>query len=90
VNQDEVVGRVVAALVEVGVPYMIAGSFASNLHGVPRMTQDADIVIDADDAVGLIQVQDPRLDWPYLQRWATDLGVSHLLERARRAGPFKG
>jgi hypothetical protein len=166
---------------------MVAGSFASNLHGVLRMTQDADIVIDADeaavlrlvhllerdfyvseeaalgalrrramfnaihfdsgfkvdlivkkhrpfsaeelrrrepgplaggqvdfataedtlltklewadlgaserqyyDAVGLIQVQDPRLDWPYLQRWAIDLGVVHQLERARRAGPFKG
>jgi hypothetical protein len=26
---------------------MVAGSFASNYHGVPRMTQDADIVVDA-------------------------------------------
>jgi hypothetical protein len=186
-TQDEIVGRVITALTEVGVPYMIAGSFASNLHGVPRMTQDADIVIDADkdavlrlvhlleldfyvseeaaiaavrlrrmfnvihfdtgfkvdlivkkdrpfsteelrrrelgplageqvgfataedtiltklewartgdserqyaDAVGLIQVQESRLDWSYLERWASDLGVASLLERARRAGPFQG
>lgn len=52
-NQDEVVGRIVEALVHSGVPHMIAGSFASNLHGVPRMTQDADIVIDADEAAVL-------------------------------------
>jgi hypothetical protein len=186
-TQDEVVAGVIAALVEVGVPYMVAGSFASNLHGVPRMTQDADIVVDADetsvlrlvhllerdfyvsedaalaavrrrgmfnaihfdtgfkvdliikknrpfsaeelhrrepgplagkqvdfataedtiltklewarlgdsdrqysDAVGLIQVQESRLDWPYLQRWATDLAVADLLKRARQADPFKG
>ncbi len=24
-----------------GIPYMITGSFAGNLHGVPRVTQDA-------------------------------------------------
>jgi hypothetical protein len=184
-NQDEVVGRIVEALVQSGVPSMIAGSFASNLHGVPRMTQDADIVIDADeaaalrlvhllegdfyvsedaaldavrrrgmfnaihfdsgfkvdlivkkdrafsaeelrrrepgllagkrvdfataedtiltklewaklghserpyhDAVGIIRVQEPRLDWRYLEHWASDLGVANLLEQARRAGPF--
>ena len=186
-TQDEIVVRVIAELIETGVPYMVAGSFASNLHGVPGMTQNADIVVDADedavlrlvhllepdfyvsqdaaiaavrlrrvfnaihfdtgfkvdliikknrpfsteelrrrepgplageqvdfataedtiltklewarlgdserqhaDAVGLIQVQDSRLDWPYLQRWATDLAVTGLLERARRAAPFKG
>jgi len=27
---------------------MITGSFASNLYGVPRATQDADVVIEAD------------------------------------------
>jgi hypothetical protein len=29
---------------------MVAGSFASSFHGVPRMTQDADIVIEPDQA----------------------------------------
>ena len=28
------------------IPYMITGSFASNLHGVPRATHDADVVIE--------------------------------------------
>lgn len=186
-TQEEVIGRVVEILVGLGVPYMVAGSFASNLHGVPRMTQDADIVIDADeqtalrlvrllepefyvsedaareavrlcrmfnaihldtgfkidlvmkkrrpfsaeelrrrqpaslagrevdfasaedtilaklewaklgdsdrqfgDAVGIIQVQGQRLDWPYLERWATALALDDLLARARRKEPFRG
>jgi hypothetical protein len=47
VTQEEIVARVVALLEQAGVTYMVAGSFASNLHGIPRMTQDADVVIDA-------------------------------------------
>jgi len=39
---------VLSRLDECGIPYMITGSFASNLHGVLRATQDADIVIEAD------------------------------------------
>jgi hypothetical protein len=46
VTQERVIYRVIEALEHLGVPYMIAGSFASNLHGVPRMTQDADLVVD--------------------------------------------
>ena len=29
-----------------GVPYMVVGSFASSFHGVPRSSQDLDLVID--------------------------------------------
>jgi len=49
VTQEEVVARVVDALELTGLAYMVAGSFASSLHGIPRMTQDADIVVDADE-----------------------------------------
>ncbi len=38
--------RIVPALHQAGVPFMIAGSFASTAHGLPRATQDLDIVID--------------------------------------------
>jgi hypothetical protein len=31
---------------ELLIPYMVAGSLASSLHGIPRATQDADIVAD--------------------------------------------
>jgi hypothetical protein len=39
-------GRLIGFLDQAGVPYMIAGSFASTYHGPPRATQDADLVID--------------------------------------------
>lgn len=38
--------RVVGILERAGVPFMIAGSFASTAHGAPRATQDLDLVID--------------------------------------------
>lgn len=46
-TQEEVVASVIDLLERHGIAYMVAGSFASNFHGVPRMTQDADLVIDA-------------------------------------------
>jgi hypothetical protein len=39
-------GRIVAALDAAGVPHMLAGSYASGIHGIPRSTQDIDLVID--------------------------------------------
>jgi hypothetical protein len=39
-------GQLIGFLDQAGVPYMIAGSFASTYHGPPRATQDADLVID--------------------------------------------
>ncbi|MBN1308636.1 MAG: hypothetical protein JXA18_12000 [Chitinispirillaceae bacterium] len=41
-----VVTKVTEALDTLGLPYMIGGSLASSLHGIPRATQDIDIVID--------------------------------------------
>ena len=38
--------RLVRILDDAGVPFMIAGSFASAAHGLPRTTQDLDVVID--------------------------------------------
>jgi hypothetical protein len=40
------VDRLVELLDAAGVPFMIAGSFASTAHGQPRTTQDLDVVID--------------------------------------------
>jgi len=39
-------GRIIAALDAQGIPHMLAGSFASAHHGVPRTTHDIDLVID--------------------------------------------
>jgi hypothetical protein len=38
--------RIVHLLDAAGVPFMIAGSFASAAHGLPRTTQDLDVVVD--------------------------------------------
>jgi hypothetical protein len=45
----ELLGRLVDGLNDANIPFMIAGSFASTAHGLPRATQDLDIVIDPPD-----------------------------------------
>lgn len=45
---EDLLPRVVGVLDDVRVPYMIAGSVASNVHGVERSRSDLDIVIDPD------------------------------------------
>lgn len=42
----QVLQRVIAHLESLGIHYMVAGSFASSLHGLARFTQDADLVVD--------------------------------------------
>jgi hypothetical protein len=46
VTPDDAVVTVLAAFDATGIPYMIVGSLASNFHGVPRSTRDADFVVD--------------------------------------------
>jgi hypothetical protein len=45
VTTEDVFQRIVDALGQAGIPYMLTGSFASSYHGVPRATQDIDFVI---------------------------------------------
>jgi hypothetical protein len=45
---EDVLQLLFSKLDECGIPYMITGSFASNIHGVPRATQDADVIIDVE------------------------------------------
>lgn len=44
-SAGELLQRLVAKLDAARIPHMVAGSFASTYHGVPRTTQDIDIVI---------------------------------------------
>jgi hypothetical protein len=46
VTPDDAVVAVFAALDAAAIPYMIVGSLASNFHGIPRSTRDADFVVD--------------------------------------------
>ncbi|MCI0487059.1 MAG: hypothetical protein L0229_10720 [Blastocatellia bacterium] len=43
-NQIDVVLKVVALLEKLNIPYVIGGSFASSIHGLPRATHDADLI----------------------------------------------
>ena len=47
---EEVLLEVLTLLEGLGCSYMITGSFAGNVHGIPRATQDADVVVEADRA----------------------------------------
>jgi hypothetical protein len=46
VTPDDAVVAMLEALERAAVPYMLVGSLASNFHGIPRSTRDADFVID--------------------------------------------
>jgi hypothetical protein len=48
--------QVVDALDQLAIPYHLGGSFASSIHGIPRQTQDIDLVVElgSDDAGRLV------------------------------------
>ena len=46
-NEDEATLAVLDALESIGIPYMVVGSLSTNLYGVPRATEDADLVLEA-------------------------------------------
>lgn len=41
--------QVIDALDELAIPYHLGGSFASSIHGIPRQTQDIDLVVELGD-----------------------------------------
>jgi hypothetical protein len=45
VSQSELLILVASVLEDAGVPFMVTGSFASTIHGEPRLSHDIDMVI---------------------------------------------
>jgi hypothetical protein len=45
----QIAGLVVDVLAGLGVRYLVGGSLASSLHGIPRATHDVDLVVDLQD-----------------------------------------
>jgi hypothetical protein len=45
-NEEAIIG-LIDALNSLAVPYMLVGSLASNVYGIPRSTQDADFVVQS-------------------------------------------
>jgi predicted nucleotidyltransferase len=66
---------VVDALDCAGIPYMLTGSFTSNLYGTARATQDIDLVISAKpEQMQVLQKLFPIADYYFdLQGWKVDL-----------------
>jgi hypothetical protein len=55
VTAFDVVTAMTKALDAASVPYMLVGSFSSNLHGIPRSTKDADLVVELGDrSIGVL------------------------------------
>ena len=81
----QVLRRVIASLEALGIRYMLAGSFASSLHGLPRFTQDADLIVDLYpsrlDAFAQVFASDFYVDrgliWQALER-RTSFNIIHL------------
>lgn len=44
-SSAEAVARVIDALEQLQIPYMIVGAYSSNAYGIPRSTNDADFVV---------------------------------------------
>jgi hypothetical protein len=60
-------------LEKMGIPYAVGGSLSSSVHGVMRSTLDI---------LGVVKTKSDQLDLAYLRRWAKELAVEDLLERA--------
>ena len=45
-NADEAVVALVGVLESLAIPYMVSGSLATNVYGVPRATDDGDFVLE--------------------------------------------
>ncbi|HVT43819.1 MAG TPA: hypothetical protein VMT00_05465 [Thermoanaerobaculia bacterium] len=74
---DDFFARLISALEHSGVPYMITGSYASAAHGIPRATNDIDIVIapTKKSLVALLR------EFPDQKYYADELHALDALER---------
>lgn len=75
-SQQELLAKVVSALNQVGIDYMVTGSLVSSLQGEPRSTHDIDFVISAaPEIVGALVEAFPPPDY-YLDRESVTEAVS--------------
>lgn len=90
-NSDDAVSIVIRALDDLGIPYMLTGSLASNYYGVSRATKDADFLLQTPN-FSISRLQDAlgtsfRLDSQMTFETVT-MTTRHVIEKV--AGePFK-
>jgi len=78
---------VFAALDAAHIPNMLVGSLASNFHGIPRSTRDADFVVDASHGGNMLAIRGRELDWAYIDRWTAAHDTTELLAEIRASVP---
>jgi hypothetical protein len=80
-SASKVFRETVAALEQANIPYMLTGSFASNLYGTGRATQDIDLVIAASpDQMRVLQSYFPDSDYYF--------DLPQAIEAARQRSMF--
>ena len=80
-SASKVFHETVAALEQANIPYMLTGSFASNLYGTGRATQDIDLVIAASpDQMRVLQSFFPDSDYYF--------DLPQAIEAARQRSMF--
>jgi len=75
ITQAAFLERLIERLEKAGIPYMVAGSVGSSLHGRPRATQDIDVVIA------------PTLE--QLNRFVDSLGEAYYISREAARDAFQ-
>ncbi len=90
-SPEDVTSAVVQTLESQKAPYMLVGSFSSNVYGIARSTKDADFVIDVRDAevmARLVEALAPVLEFDPQPSFETLTGsVRH--EATARDCPFR-
>lgn len=76
---EDVTLRVVDALNACGSPYMLVGSFSSNLYGIPRSTKDADFVLQLQGDLSPV----------FYQSLGNDFEIDPQLKFETNTGTFK-
>ena len=89
-NAEAIVIAVVVALEQLDVPYMVVGSFSSNLYGIPRSTQDADFVVQLENTSvsSIARVLGPEFELDPQVSFETITGTTRYIMRHAK-GAFK-
>lgn len=85
---EEIVRRVFDACDALGIPYVLVGSFASNIYSIPRATKDVDFVLRAEPGqfsqlmatLGPDFVRDPQI------QFETVTGTKKILVEEKESG----
>jgi hypothetical protein len=83
--QQKLLERVVRALDQAAIPYMLTGSLVSSLQGEPRLTHDIDVVVSVpggsiDKLLAAFPPPDYHLDEQSVQRAVEEKSVFNLID----------